>query len=182
MDHDFIRFEQLSSEIREEIRQFHEESRGSEMTLEESTQKWFADNFDMWLHRRFPDETDRGNNRQHYRLEIELPVSIVETLIDTRAEDEHSERIVGHAVNISRGGLYFIFERPIERSSIIKIMIDLHSDDGKNNNIEVLAMVVRCDKLDDGYGIGIMFSSIYDRERESIDLFFLKKLALYLYH
>jgi len=182
MDHDFIRFEQLSDEIREEIQQFHKESKGSERSLEQSTQQWFTDYFDAWLRTRFPNEADSGNNRQHYRLEIELPVSIVETLIDTKADDEHSKNIVGHAVNISRGGLYFIFENPIERSSIIKIMIDLHSDDGKKNSIEVLAMVVRCDKLEEGYGIGIMFSSIYDRERESLDLFFLKKLALYLYH
>lgn len=182
MKHEFIRFEQLSEEIRQEIEQFHQDSNYEGKTLELSMQKWFSTHFDTWLHNRFPADSDESNYRQHYRLEIQVPVSIVETLIDSSSPDEHSENIIGHAVNISRGGLYFIFQKPIEPSSIVKIMLDLKSDDGKEHSIEVLAMVMRCDKLDEGYGIGIMFSSIYDKERESLDLFFLKKLALYLYH
>ncbi len=88
---------------------------------------------------------------------------------------------MGTLVNISKGGFYFSSPRPIEISSIIKVRIDLSNIDGDISNIEALAMVMRVDRMPDGnYGVGVMFSSIYDENREKLDIFIFKNLAYYI--
>ena len=43
-------------------------------------------------------------------------------------------------------------------------------------------MVMRVDKINTkSYGVGVMFSSIYDEHREKLDLFILKNLAYYIH-
>ncbi len=182
MKHNFIRYEQLVKEIKGEIDKFHVEEENSSESIEISVKKWFASHFDSWLKTRFVSDDEDNNDRKFYRMEIELPVNIVEKLIDSTGEDENAKSIIGHAINISRGGLYFLYQEPIEISSIIRVKIDLTASADDSRQVEALAMVVRCDALDEKFGIGIMFSSIYEEDRESLDLFFLQQLALYLYH
>jgi hypothetical protein len=49
-------------------------------------------------------------------------------------------------------------------------------------DIEALAMVLRVDRLpDDSYGVGVIFSSIYDEHKQKLDVFVFKNLAYYIY-
>lgn len=180
MDHKYIKYEKLSEELKSEIDSFHQKEGNPGDSLDTSLKKWFTLHFDQWLRKHVAKEEE--NKRKFYRLQVELPVSIVEKLIDSSSEDEDGQHIVGHAIDISRGGLYFTFDEPLEPSSIIKVKIDLLSDMNDPLQVEALAMVVRCDPIQKGYGVGIMFSSIYEKGRESIDLFLLQQLALYMYH
>ena len=43
-------------------------------------------------------------------------------------------------------------------------------------------MVVRCDPVEnDHFGIGLMFSSVYDEDKMTLDLFIFKNLAYFMY-
>ncbi len=183
MKRELIKYENLSRELKEEIEKYYaaEKDKAASLSIEEGMVRWFRDSFDNWLIKRF-GQGDSENKRKHFRLEVEVPIRIIDTLIESSGNDKDAMDLIGNVINISRGGLYFIYNSPIEVSSIIKVIIDLSKKDNELSEIEALAMVVRVDKLDDSdYGIGIMFSSIYDSVRENIDVFILKNLANYLY-
>ena len=62
------------------------------------------------------------------------------------------------------------------------IKIDLSNIDKELKDIEALAMVVRSNKLEDNkYGIGVMFSSIYNDNKRCLDLFIFKNVAHHIY-
>ena len=178
-----IKFEELSNEIRKEIEEFHaKEMQGKQdIPIEESMIKWLDTSFDGWVNKRFKID-DKENKRKHFRLNVEIPIRIIETLVESSHDDKEAIDLVGNIINISKGGLYFKYNAPIEISSIIKVYIDLSRIEQNLDNIEALAMVVRVDELEDNdYGIGLMFSSIYDTDRFNLNLFILKYLSYHFY-
>jgi hypothetical protein len=179
----YIKYEALSSEIKHEINDYHRSiaAGASEPMLDETVIEWFEKKFDEWLIRKYSDKKE-ASRRKHFRLDVEIPIRIIDTLIESSSEDHHALEFVGKIVNISRGGLYFKYTRPIELSSIIKVVIDFANIDAVLNGVEALAMVIRADRLqEDDYGIGIMFSSFYGSEKDKLDLFILKNLSYYIY-
>jgi hypothetical protein len=178
-----VKFEKLSSEIRREIEAFHAAMvhKGEDRPLEETMARWFETCFDEWAARRFNVDIS-DNKRKHLRLNIEIPMRIIETLVKSSNDDREALDLVGNIVNISKGGLYFKYRWPIELSSIIKVQIELPQIDRDLERVEALAMVVRMDRLHkDEYGIGVMFSSIYDSDRFNLELFILNHLSYHLY-
>jgi hypothetical protein len=182
MKHRFIKYEKLSNQIRHEINEYHKEllQGKSDTSFDESMNQWFGVKFDDWLITNF-DKTRKLSGRKHFRLDVEIPIRIIETLIESACDDTNAFEFVGKIVNISRGGLYFKYNKPIEISSIIKVFIDFTGVDSELNEVEALAMVIRSEKIHDNYGIGIMFSSIYGDAKERLDLFILKNLSYYMY-
>jgi hypothetical protein len=179
----YIKYEKLSSDIKAEINNFHKSlaSMESEPSFDESITEWFDKKFDEWLINKY-SKPEGHSRRKYFRLDVEVPIRIVDTLIESSSDDQHAMEFVGKIVNISRGGLYFKSSVPIEISSIIKVMIDFSGVDKELNGVEALAMVIRMDKINgDEYGIGIMFSSIYGQNKERLDLFILKNLSYYIY-
>ncbi|HNW29725.1 MAG TPA: PilZ domain-containing protein [Spirochaetota bacterium] len=183
MKHSFIKYEKLSNEIKDEIHKYHQSMKAqkSEAVFDESIAEWFENRFDEWLLKRYSSDEHQGR-RKFFRLEVEIPIRIIDTLIESSRDDKHAMEFIGKIVNISRGGLYFKSSKPIEISSIIKVIIDFSGVDKDLNEVEALAMVIRSDKLpEEDYGIGIMFSSIYEPNKERLDLFILKNLSYYIY-
>ncbi len=213
MKRNYIKYEDLSSEIKKEIERFYEEKKsGSEaLSMEDAMLMWFEKEFDVWMVQNYagrdkrdrrieerrrhprveikPEPQKKGDKdrraavrRKHFRLDIEVPVRIVETLIESSSDETEAFDFVGTLVNISKGGFYFKFSQPIEISSIIRVHIDLSMMDADLKDIKALAMVVRVDRLsDDTYGVGVMFSSIYDEHREKLEMFIFQNLAYYIY-
>ena len=183
MKNRYIQYQKLSDEIKHEINEYHKLVReGSEAgSFDESMGEWFNQKFDDWLIKRFM-HPGHSSRRKHFRLDVEIPIRIIDTLIESASNDHDAMEFVGRIINISRGGLYFKYRTPIEISLIIKVVIDLSGPDDSTKALEALAMVVRSDKLDENkFGIGIMFSSIYGENREILDLFILKNLSYYIY-
>jgi hypothetical protein len=183
MKQTYIKYEDLSSEIKHEINEYHRgiAAASSEVIMDETVVEWFEKKFDEWLIRKYSNVAGESR-RKHFRLDVEIPIRIIDTLIESSSDDHHAMEFVGKIVNISRGGLYFKYKSPIELSSIIKVVIDFTNVDAELNGVEALAMVIRTDRLqDNSYGIGIMFSSIYGADRDKLDLFILKNLSYYLY-
>jgi len=172
-----ISFEELSTEIKNEIEMYHATNECE--SIEAALEIWFQNEFEHWLQKRVGSQ----GNRKYMRLEVELPVSVIDTVLESSEDDTEARDFIGKIVNISRGGLYFRSNSRIEISSIIKVKVDLNALEKDLNPIEALAMVVRVDALVDGkYGIGVMFSSIYEEEQKYLDLFIFKNLAYSLYH
>lgn len=181
MIRDYIKYEKLSHEIKSEIMSFHDEQQktGASPQLEESMVRWFEQHFDRWLLVR--SGGGDGDKRKHYRVEVEVPISFYETLIESGGDAE-AEEYVGKMVNVSRGGLYFKSNRPIKVSSIIRVRIDLSAIEPTLQSLEALAMVIRVDQQENGeYGIGLLFSSIYEDDRNHLEVFILKNLAYFIY-
>jgi hypothetical protein len=182
MSNNLIKFESISKEIKDEIAGYHQSrlKDDADAAMSDSVTLWMEERFDEWMFRRYNDSTGSGK-RKHYRLDVEIPIKIVETLIESAVDDSSGMEIVGNVVNISRGGLYFRYDKSIELSSIIKLIIDLSGIDKELSAVEALAMVVRLDKNGAaGYGIGVVFSSIYDENRLNLDLFILKRVSNFL--
>ena len=86
--------------------------------LDETVIEWFEKKFDEWLIKKYSDKGE-SSRRKHFRLDVEIPIRIIDTLIESSSEDHHALEFVGKIVNISRGGLYFKYSKTIELSSII---------------------------------------------------------------
>ncbi len=171
----YVKYEDLSAEIKGEIEKFKNENA---ISYEEALESWFKHEFDNWL---ITSYKKSDTKRKHYRLDVEIPIKIVDTLIETATDDIEAKAYIGKVVNISKGGLYFKYDKPIELSSIIKVVIDLSEIDQQLKDVEALAMIVRADKMDTDYGIGVLFSSIQGEHKESLEIFILKKLAFHMY-
>ncbi len=177
-----IKYENLSNDIKTEIENYHELLLidNKNQKIEDSMEKWFDKRFDLWLNTAYSKK--KSSSRKHFRLEIELPLQIIETVLAAQGDDAEAISFVGSVINISRGGLYFKYHKAIEISSIIKVFLDLKRLNNDVEHIEALAMVVRADKfVDEEYGIGVMFSSIYDTDKVNLDLLLLKSLSHYMY-
>ncbi|MCU0821535.1 MAG: PilZ domain-containing protein [Spirochaetes bacterium] len=178
-----IKYEKLSKEIKHEIEIYFKKKKGEdkELTVEDAMVKWFSENFEEWIKHKYSADKE-AEKRRYYRIDIEIPVKIVDTLIESSNGDAEVIGIVGTIINISRGGLFFKSDRHFEPSSILMARIDLSAVDGELKDVDALAMVMRSEKISDGeYGIGVMFSSIYDEHKENLDLFVFKNLAYYIY-
>ncbi len=178
-----IKYEKLSKEIKKEVETFFNsiKSKDEKFTIEDAMYKWFNESFENWISKKYGKEKE-SEKRKFFRLDIEIPVKIVETLIESSKEESNEIGFVGTIMNISRGGLYFKSKNHIEPSSIVMTKIDLSAMDSELGNIEALAMVVRSDKLSDKeYGIGLMFSSIYGKHKENLDLFIFMNIAYHIY-
>jgi len=182
MKNQYVKYEKLSTEIKHEITEYHKSIMQSKtgVTFDESMNQWFGLKFDEWLIRNY-GMSDKMSGRKHFRMNIEIPIRVIETLIESSSDDTNALDFVGKIINISRGGLYFRYGRPIEVSSIIKVIIDFNNVDKELSEVEALAMVVRTEKVNEEYGIGIMFSSIYGDNKELLDTFILKNLSYYIY-
>ena len=179
---DNIKYEELSQNIKAEINKYHENKKKKEsgLSIEDAMYEWFDKHFDSWIGENYIEELGK-DKRKFFRLNIEIPVKIKKTLVESSKEEADAIELPGTAKNISRGGLYFKSKNHIEISSIIMIEIDLSAVDKKLNDIEALAMVIRSEKINNSeYGIGLMFSSIYDKNKENLDLFIFRNIAHYM--
>lgn len=180
---DHIKYEKLSNEIKTEITKFFKNGKkeNSALTLEEAMSVWFEDHFDEWLRKHY-SKSRKDDKRKHFRLDIEIPVRIIKTLIESSKEETDAMDIIGIILNISKSGLYFKSKKHIEVSSIIMVKIDLSSIDKQLNDVEALAMVVRSDVLNKNeFGIGLVFSSIYENDKENLDLFIFRNVAHHIH-
>lgn len=182
MKKDSIKYEKLSQNIKSEINKFYttKKKKNSSLTLEHAMFQWFDDNFDKWFGKKFT-KGPKKDKRKFFRLDIEIPVRITKTLIASSKEEAEALNLAGTIKNISRGGLYFKSKKHIEISSIIMVTIDLSSLDNRLKDVEALAMVIRSNKIKKNeFGIGLMFSSIYDKNKENLDLFIFKNVAQHI--
>lgn len=176
-----IRYEELSKEIKKEIEAFQQE-KSDDLSLAEAMALWFEEYFDSWLNKRFRD-LDDSNKRQYFRLDVEIPLRVIDTILETSDDDHEARSIVGDVLNISRGGLYFRSDRNFRQATVLKVDIDLTNIFPDLKDITALAMVMRNEQLDENsYGIGVMFSSIYDEDKNVLDSFIIKKLSNYIYN
>lgn len=176
-----IKYSELNIEIKNEIQAFLEVNRETNpgITLEDATLLWFDRCFDQWMLGKFNRE--RKSKRKHFRFDIEIPVKVVERLIDSDSTEGEELDYVGTILNLSRGGFYFKSAESFNASSIIKTVIDLSTVDPGLKEVEALAMVVRDDVLEDGtHGVGVMFSSIYDEDRHNLNVFIFKNVAYHI--
>ncbi len=172
-----ISYKELSGEIKREVERFLDGSRNEnrDMTMEEAALLWFDRKFDAWMLEKY--NRSRKCDRKHFRFDIEIPVKVVERLIDSDSRDSEELDYVGTILNISRGGFYFKSAENINPSSIIRVIIDLSIVDPDLRGVEALAMVIRSDRINDSHGVGVMFSSIYDEDRKNLDVFIFKNVA-----
>ncbi|HNR87437.1 MAG TPA: PilZ domain-containing protein [Spirochaetota bacterium] len=174
-----VTFEDLSKDIKEAIEAYRVAESGSDAPIdrEQAMDAWFRERFESWIADRM-GTAEGENKRRHHRFDIELPLSISDTIIESSGEEPHVSDLLGTIVNISRGGFYFFAPRAVPVSSILRVTIDFSGFDPGLGSIEALAMVMRSEPKGRGrFGIGVMFSSIYDDNRESLELFIFKHLA-----
>ncbi len=179
---DNIKYEKLSLAIKSEIKEYHkiQKKRNAGLTMEDAMFDWFDKNFDKWIREKYTKDLNKDDKRKYFRLDIEIPVRIIKTLIESTKEETAVMDFVGTILNISRGGLYFKSKKHIEISSIIMVKIDLSAIDKELKDVEALAMVIRSDKINKNeYGIGLMFSTIYDEHKENLDIFIFRNVAHY---
>lgn len=176
-----IQYSDLSGRIKKEVDSFFNENAKSNNTMsrEEAFSLWFETRFDEWLQENFLDA--EKTKRKHLRFDIEIPVKVVERIIDEGEPEAESLDYVGTVLNLSRGGFYFQSAEMFSVSSIIKVILDLSIINAALGNLEALAMVVRRDLMDNRkYGIGVMFSSIYGGEEKNLDVLILKNVAYHI--
>lgn len=179
---EYIHYDKLSKEIKQEIYRYWDGQKKEkpDISFEDVMEDWFLHQFDAYMISKYQPKND--NLRKHFRLDVEIPIRVVDLLIESSKEEAEALELIGTVVNISKGGLYFISNTLLELSSIIRVVIDFRSVDNEFTDIEALAMVVRQEKRDDNtYGIGVMFSSIYDNRKHNLNIFILKHLSYYLY-
>jgi hypothetical protein len=176
-----INYNDLSNDIKNEIDLYYTsiKSLTPSLTREEAMTKWFNDIFDQWLIEHY--SSVEQSNRKYFRFDIEIPVKVIERIVDTETPETEEFDYVGTIVNISRGGFYFKSKESFNVSSIIKVNIDLSMIDKELGSLDALAMVLRKDIIEDeSYGIGVMFSSVYKEDKENLDLFIFKNVAYYI--
>ncbi|MBN2038475.1 MAG: PilZ domain-containing protein [Spirochaetes bacterium] len=179
---DNIKYKNLSKNIKAEVEKYYNYRKKSDdnLRIEDAMYSWFNENFDEWIQEHYTDIN--GNKRKHYRLDIEIPVRIIDTIIESSKDEQSALDIAGTIMNISKGGLYFRSKNFIEISSIIKVKIDFSAIDNNLKEVEALAMVLRSDKIKKNeYGIGLMFSSIYDEHKENLDMFLFRNIAHHIH-
>ena len=154
MNKKYIRYEKLLSDIKKEIDIFlnKKKEHNKDLTIEDAMVAWFDEEFDGWMIINYPsgdsgsekesqtakkekfisqgaDEFGKDNKapakRSHFRIHIEVPVKIIDTLMEPSSDEAEAMNLMGSLINISRGGFYFKSPMTIELSSIIKVMIEL---------------------------------------------------------
>ncbi|MBN1500883.1 MAG: PilZ domain-containing protein [Spirochaetes bacterium] len=175
----YIKYEDLNREIQVEFHNYLEKNKYSINDIDIDTElfKWFDEYFESWFMTKF----NTGNKKRSYnRVDVEIPVKVMDTIVDYNDFDEGEieNEIIGQLINISRGGMYYRSSVPVEKSSIIKIKVKFSEVEKNADDVEALAMVMRVDKLaNNEYGIGLMFSTIYDVDKKSLYLFIFHRLV-----
>ncbi len=174
-----IKYEDLNREIQAEFHKYLEESNCSINDIDIDTElfKWFDEKFEQWFKHKYGENKSK---RSYNRVDVEIPVQVMDTIVDYNDFDEAEveNEIIGQLINISRGGMYYQSIIPMEKSSIIKIKINFSELQEGADDVEALAMVMRVDKLEDNeYGIGLMFSTIYDKDKKELYMFIFKHLV-----
>ena len=176
-----IEFVELSNEIKKQIKLYYDEKyENSEVPFEDVMEIWFKEKFDSWVMENYCQNSEL-TDRKHFRLDVEIPIHIVDIIVESEDNSYITENFIGEIVNISRGGLYFKSDREIPVSTILKVVVDLESKLQGFLNIEALTMVVRVDELEDSFGIALMFSSIYEAHKENLDVYLIKYLSDNIY-
>jgi hypothetical protein len=181
---DKIKYEKLSQAIKSELNEYYKKEieRDDGLSMEDVMFHWFDKYFDKWIREKYTKDLNKDDKRKFFRLDIEIPVRIIKTIVESTKEETDLIDFVGTVINISKGGLYFKSKKYIEISSVIIVKIDLSAVDKKLSDVEALAMVIRADKMHKNeYGIGLMFSSIYDKHKENLDLFIFRNVAHYIH-
>lgn len=171
-----IGYTELSNEIKKEFNNYLIKNKYSinDIDCDEILSKWFEEEFEIWYLKNY----ENNSKRKNIRIDIDIPVTVIDTLVDNQADQEIESMIFGEMLNLSRGGLYCTSKAPIKKGSIIKVKIDVSKTDPDINEIEALAMVVRVDDLEkDIFGIGLMFSSVYENEKNELDTFIFKRIV-----
>lgn len=176
-------YEGLALQIKEEINNYliskHEYGLGTDLPT--ATREWFSSNFEEWLVRNHFVEQDL-QSRSNLRIDLELPIRVDDIVVEgENVNSSDSEDLLGTVINISRGGIYFRTARAFQESTILKVNVDLSSVDLTLDSIKALVMVTRCERIQEGvFGVGIIFSTIYENNQEALDLFIFKHLANHL--
>ncbi|MFW5807480.1 MAG: PilZ domain-containing protein [Spirochaetota bacterium] len=177
-----ISYNDLSDKIRAEVELYHEQKvkNGFARDLHSSIREWFDTRFEAWYRQNNPGNNGY-NKRNNIRIDVKLPVTVADTLVETLHASENDFDLAGTVLNISRGGLYFVSKIPYQISTILRIKINFGALDSRYSDVDALTMVTRCEKLSDGtFGIGVAFSSIYDDERDTLDMFIFKQLTMFI--
>jgi hypothetical protein len=177
-----ISYESLSEDIQKEVESYHDSNvkNGVAADMKSSINDWFNSKFELWLLTHYDISVDK-NKRKNIRINIELPVRIVESLIETDHVTKSDSDLVGTVTNISRGGLFFRSNQRHEPSSILKLHMDLKSVHDTLHEIEALAMVMRCIELEDNsFGIGVSFNSIFHDDVNLLNLFIFSQLVEFI--
>jgi hypothetical protein len=198
-----IKYEDLFEPIKEEITRYFNSKSSKEKNLnfEQAMEKWFSEEFEEWMDLRAKksdrrDKKERRNassktnddrrkdsrrsthRRKNIRFNIELPVKVAKTIQEATKDRERVEEIMGTSENVSGGGLYFKSKKPLKASSMIRVVLDFTKVDPDFENIEASAMVVRAAKLPSGdYGVSLMFSSVDEKVKPSLNYMIFKSLA-----
>jgi len=138
-----VTFEDLSKDIKEAIEAYRVAESGSDAPIdrEQAMDAWFRERFESWIADRM-GTAEGENKRRHHRFDIELPLSISDTIIESSGEEPHVSDLLGTIVNISRGGFYFFAPRAVPVSSILRVTIDFSGFDPGLGSIEALAVLV----------------------------------------
>ncbi len=103
-----IKYEELSQNIKSEINKYYKnkKKKNGGLTIEEAMFQWFDNDFDKWIGKNYVKGLEK-DKRKYFRLDIEIPVRITKTLIESSREEVDALELAGTIKNISRGGLYF---------------------------------------------------------------------------
>ncbi|MBN2160115.1 MAG: PilZ domain-containing protein [Spirochaetes bacterium] len=198
-----IKYEDLFGPIKKEITGYFKAKSSADKNLdfEHAMVQWFSEEFNAWmdLHASKSDrrenqdrrksssgiDNDRrkasrrtAQRRKNTRYNIELPVTLVETVQEATREGERIEEIMGESENIRGGGLYFKSREPLKASSIIRVVLDFAKIEPDADNVVASAMVVRSEKLRSGeYGISLMFSKVDEKEKPNLNYMIFRSLA-----
>lgn len=178
-NNDNIKYEEISEKIKPEVTDYYnkEKKKNGKLTMEDAMFQWFDKHFDKWIEKNYT-KASKSNKRKYFRIDIEIPVRFSRTIIESSKDETNALELAGTIMNISRGGLYFKSKKHIEISSIVMIKIDLSSIDKQLKDVQALAMVIRSEKINKNeFGIGLMFSSIYDEHRENLEMFIFRNVA-----
>ena len=105
-----------------------------------------------------PSGQDR---RRHQRAQAEWPITVV---LD---DGKHEARIR----DVSRSGLCFFLERPIQEMTLLELDFDLPVSDGLRR-IHGQGAVVRCEKISatlEHYEIAVFMTEMADPDRDTIE-------------
>ncbi|MEL6428778.1 MAG: PilZ domain-containing protein [Planctomycetota bacterium] len=107
-----------------------------------------------------PHRMDGDERRRHARARADLPITV---LLD---DGVHHAKIR----DVSRGGVCFFLDRPLQEMTALEVEFDLPMDPGVRR-IRGVGAVVRCEKIAqivDHYEIAVFVHEMADPDRDTI--------------
>ncbi len=74
--------------------------------------------------------------------------------------------------DLSGGGLKLWLDHPLEKDSSLSLEFTLRPQSDRTQEVVVMARVVRCVKINDGYEVGVQFVNLADSTRHIIQRLF----------